>query len=230
MRFQEFLMSIILLLHLTPSSAQIQGLWGVDKVAVGEQEMTPTAKWFELKETGRCLGGSGGIINSRTSYDWDETTLELTFTDDISGVDEFGAFTVEYSNSGMIWQREENGQLVSVYLSRIVERPLAAWDKIAGMWTLDLEDLPGEEQSALPFENLFFRWDHIVIVNRRIEGKDAQRGIWQIDGHRSSLWLVFDDSDHGLGNSHWDITFENGKLLLKGEHAGARIGLRFARP
>ena len=75
MSFQPILLSgLFLLSALFPLNAQIQGLWGVDKVAVGEEEMTPVAKWFDLKDSGRCLGGNGGVINARADYDWDVAT------------------------------------------------------------------------------------------------------------------------------------------------------------
>ncbi len=39
----------MLFIH-TSLPAQIEGLWEVEKVNVGKEEMTPAAKWFDFKE------------------------------------------------------------------------------------------------------------------------------------------------------------------------------------
>ena len=153
----------------------------------------------------------------------------MLFTDDFSGQDEFGAFSVEVADDVMVWQREEEGQQVFVYLRKIEEVPVAPWDQIGGMWTLDSEGMAAEELDSLPFDNLFFRWDHIVVANRRVVGKETERGIWQIHAHRPSLWLVFDGADHPLGNSHWNLSFEDGQLVLRQEITGDTKTMRFTR-
>ena len=56
---------IFLLLITTPSKAQsITGLWGIDKVEVGIEELTPVAKWVRINENGTYQMGNGWLQNS----------------------------------------------------------------------------------------------------------------------------------------------------------------------
>ena len=107
----------------------IRGLWEVEKVEVGDEEMTPTARWFEILEGGKLFGGNGGITNTRGAWTFDQNTNKLEQLSN-GQKDPYGAFDVIFSDEAnrMTWSRIEEGMEVKVSLKRVTEKPLAPWD------------------------------------------------------------------------------------------------------
>jgi len=98
------------------SSGQMSGLWEVKEVRVGEEIMTPVAKWFLFTDEMQSYSGNGGIQNSKGTYKFDATKSEFLFINPSGIVDEFGPFTVRFDLPEMIWTRIENGEKVEVFL------------------------------------------------------------------------------------------------------------------
>ena len=92
MVIQQFYLLLILSLFHTYLPAQITGLWEVEKVKVGEQEMTPVAKWFDLKEGNRLHSGNGGVRNTLGAWNYNSENSELLFQNEQGKADEMGAF------------------------------------------------------------------------------------------------------------------------------------------
>ncbi len=59
-------------------NAQLEGLWEVKRVTVGEEVMTPVAKWFDLKD-GRVYSGNGGLRNTLGTYTFDPQIQSILF-------------------------------------------------------------------------------------------------------------------------------------------------------
>jgi hypothetical protein len=178
------------------------GIWEVVEVRVGDEIMTPVAKWFRFIPRGvrsRVEGGNGGIQNMAGLYAYGEENKMLYIMNEDGEEDEFGPFQTEMRTDGLKWQREEEGQLVTVTLHPAMDLPLAPWDKAIGQWNLE-----GDNATSI-----FMRWDRIFI--KRDEGA-RESGIWQIHAHRPALRLLSDAGDDH--DENWQITFEGNDQML----------------
>lgn len=202
---QKTLTTLIFILCLGVSSfAQLTGLWQVNEVLVGEERMTPVAKWFDLGDKGTIYSGNGGLRNMIGHYEYKASEKQLLFFNEADKADEYGPFMATVKGNQMTWEREEDGQTVKVSLSKTEVVPLAPWDKIVGLWK-------AESGKNLPFnmESIFVRWDRRFVI-RTPEGRKT--GVWHIDGHRAILRLISDEGDEA--DSRWSFEFlEDGKKM-----------------
>lgn len=192
----------------------IPGLWQVDQVMVGDEFMTPTAKWFEFQSNGEQTAGNGWVQNGMGTWTYNATTKELLTYDRQGKADEYGAFQLSFEEEKMIWTRTEDGMEVKVTLSPAEEKPLAPWDKIIGNWTFyKLESIDKDESvstsDVTPF-TYYFGWDRVY---RKFDktGKRVARGIWHIESHSPWLWMMPYSDDSKTGQS---ITFDGNQLIL----------------
>lgn len=192
------LIVVMLLNAFTGLSAQVTGLWTVKKVTVGEEHMTPVAKWFRLEANGALTGGNGGLRNLTGAWRLKEPASELLMLDESGQTDPYGPFKLTMDAADrMQWQRREEGQAVTVSLVRVTEIPAAPWDRIVGNWTLAASDDQKED-------SFFFRWDRRYI--RRDEaGEVTDWGVWHIHAHRPELRLLSDQGDER--DETWTISF-----------------------
>ena len=116
---------------------RLTGLWLVEKVKVGNEIMTPDAKWTRLNSDGTEESGNGGFRHSYGKWEYDEFTKELLITTKNGLDDPFGAFYVDLKKDKMIWSREEEGMNVVVTLSQIEKLPETYRDRLLGLWKLD---------------------------------------------------------------------------------------------
>lgn len=191
------------------SPPQITGLWEVIEVQVGGENLTPIAKWFEFYESGRLVGGNGGITNLRGSFNYDQYNQTL---DQLDGgqKDPYGSFKVTLSEDGksMSWSRFEDGIKVSVSLQRIAEKPLAPWDKITGKWVnekaegVDIETKEVKSIYNMELNSYYFGWDGRY---RKFDKDDnrIETGIWHIEAHTPRLLLI-----NNAGNTKVDWWIE----------------------
>ncbi|MAY84566.1 MAG: hypothetical protein CMP59_10580 [Flavobacteriales bacterium] len=196
----------VFLLIIIPLQAQhdIEGMWIVDKVVAGNDEMTPVGKWFELKDDETFRSGNGWLQSSSGTYEWNKKIDSLSFYDSLKIADNYGAFHVEISEHSMIWTREEEGMIVMVMASRIDEIPMAPQDYLVGMWELQTDSI----ESPKVADHIFFRWD------RNIRSwKDGSRsgGLWNLNAHRPILLTIV-----GGEELEWEVEVDAKKLKLKG--------------
>lgn len=164
---------LLVALSCSASAQSIAGLWLVEKVMVGDREMTPIAKWFSFDSQGGFTGGNGWLQHSAGNYVYLHDSL---WTEDslASGVS-FGAFALRLEEERLFMGRMEEGMQVQVQMKRIEQRSQAYWDQLVGRWTW------GEDQ-------IFLRWDR----EYRIFKKDGTRefGTWHPHAHRKELRLI----------------------------------------
>lgn len=196
--------------------AQIEGLWVVKQVNVGKKQMTPVAKWFNLKEDGTQVSGNGWLQHTYGTwlYDRKDATLILRSVNDMD--DGFGAFHVVYNDSTMLWERVEDGQTVIVKSVRADVLPRGPVDKIKGVWILESLFNNGvdvsNEVNASKLAYLFMRWDRIFIEG---EGEEILRsGIWVIDGHKPIVTFISDIETEA--HEKWSVEFQENGLVLTG--------------
>lgn len=93
-------------------SNRIEGLWVVEEVAVGEQEMTPNARWMRFNADSTQQSGNGWLQHSYGTWSMNEKTGELS-VENVNGLDDpYGAFDVSVGKDTMFWSRQEEGQQV----------------------------------------------------------------------------------------------------------------------
>ena len=192
------------------------GLWEIQKVEVGEQNMTPVAKWTKINTDGTYESGNGWLQNVQGQWNYDSKNRMYSASDSLGIVDEFGGFTVSFDRDKMLWEREEEGMLVKVILAPIKELPMAPADYLEGMWKLtDISDKGESILNTFDKEHkhkLFIRWDRIYI-NFSPEGKKLT-GYWHIHGHKSEITLL----PHAEGSKaeSWVIEVNRKQLIMTG--------------
>lgn len=187
----------------------VVGLWEVIEVTVGDKELTPTAKWFEIIDGGKLFSGNGGITYIRGSWSFDKNT-KLMDQSANGQQDPYGAFEVNFENDQMTWQRLEDGMKVTVILSKVIEKPLGPWDKIQGNWItqkaegLDPNSKAIKSEYILDQDRYYFGWDGRY-RKFNAEGKRIETGIWHIESHSPWLWTISDADNTKTG---WSIDLQ----------------------
>lgn len=164
--------------------SSLYGLWLFTEVQVGEEAMTPVARWTRIHEDGTFESGNGWLKNSIGTWTYTDSTKAFLPIQTNGIKDEAGAFTVTFNDDEMIWERTEEGMPVIVHIKRISELPAAPADRIVGMWELEDNQALDPEFPAY----IFLRWDR----EYRQWSKDGQRstGFWHMDGHRPNMTLM----------------------------------------
>lgn len=212
---------LLFLLSATPSyfalTAQAPtGQWEMTLVTVGSDTMTPVAKWIDLSPAGSFRGGNGGLQHEEGRYNFDpeKNTLLLKIANGI--LDSFGPFLVTREEDKMHWQREEEGQMVTVYLRKVTQLPKGTADKVVGLWKLKdvirngksiMDDIDPDRQ-----HHMYVRWDRIY-VGRDTNGTRIS-GYWHVHAHRPELTLL--PHEEGEGPSSWMAEIQDNQLILNG--------------
>ncbi len=212
MRFL-FLLLLSQIILTAYSQDQFIGLWSVERVQVGEGEMTPNSKWSRFNEDGSFASGNGWLQHTSGTYSLSDNG-ELTFIDSLGITDEFGGFKTSFSKDKMVWKRTEEGMEVTVYLKKISELPMAMQDYLVGMWELSQIQTEKEDGTTHLTEleskvTLYLRWDREY---RKWVDKDRSRGYWHLNAHRPILTLINDDK-----RDQWEVKEVNEtSLIIKG--------------
>ena len=180
----KFIFLLLCVSLCTPAYNQnLTGLWEVTKVTVGDEILTPIAKWFDYQPDGSYTSGNGGLQNLLGNWKVEKGKL---FTDNAGKSDGYGPFTLEKTESGILMKRSEDGMDVNVQLSRIKKKPLAPWDLILGSWKL--EQVEGTEEVSL-----YFRWDRRFVIKGTVDG--LRSGYWYIHPHAPEIRLISAEGD-----------------------------------
>ena len=194
-------------------SQDITGFWAVEKVTVGEEIMTPVAKWFKINEDNTSQAGNGWLQNATGTWAYDTEKKLYTPINQYGLKDEFGAFRVSFEGKKMYWEREEEGLPVKVTLYPITEMPRSITDQIHGMWAFKSIKKEGKDMTkSFDPENkhyLFVRWDRLY-VSRTPDNK-RNTGYWHINGHRPEVTLLPHAQDQDAES--WQVSVNNEQTL-----------------
>lgn len=174
------------------SKNTIDGLWLVKKVKMGDQEMTPIARWMRFNKDSSQVSGNGWLQHSMGSWSYNlkSNTLSITNTNGIA--DEFEPFQVNLQDQIMKWNRTEDGRPIEVTLERIHKLPTSEANKLYGLWRFDsiFEDDKEISKTLNPSKKgmLFLRWDGTYELRNYPEGE--QYGIFKTHAHRPQLDMV----------------------------------------
>jgi len=223
MLFFTFL--ILTACHTQPS---IEGLWIVKQVNVGNQQMTPYARWMRFNADSTQQSGNGWYQHSYGTYKMDNETGELSVTDLNGTKDPYDPFKVKIENNMMTWFRLEDGEEINVTLEKATQLPASFGDKIIGLWKL--EEAVGNGKYFSPTQNtdtsayLFFRWDRRFVLN---SDKGRINGVYNVNGHKPEVELIPYGED--VTRDFWQIDFEENAITLKRMNTDSLVSRRFIR-
>ncbi|WP_434020339.1 hypothetical protein [Lutimonas sp.] len=211
--------AIVLLLATISVRAQKEkliGFWEIEKVEIGEENMTPVAKWTKINTDGTYQSGNGWLQNSMGTWNYNQEDNTYSAKDSLDIFDEYGGFKVSFDEQKMIWERQEDGMKVKVSLKAIDKLPMSPADYLEGMWRL--QDITDNAISVLDdFDKerrhkLFIRWDRIYL-NFNPAGKKLS-GYWHINGHKPVITLL-PHQDEEKAES-WTIKVDERELIMTG--------------
>ncbi len=182
------------------SSKKLIGLWQVEKVIIGENEMTPVARWTRFNKDQSQISGNGWLQHSIGSWNIDPKTNALSIINTNGIADDFEGFTWTIKEKKMIWERKEEGQKVKVILKQVKQIPTAPGNHLFGLW----QQVNGDQKALY-----HFRWDNIVIKQNKAESK--KYGSFRIHGHKNELECIF--FTEPLKTERWTFKIKNDKMI-----------------
>ena len=92
----------------------IDGLWLIEKVKVGKDEMTPIARWVQFRKDSTQTSGNGWLKHSYGTWSLNKTNhLKIINTNGL--IDNADPFLVNIHENVMTWKRKEDNQNVQVF-------------------------------------------------------------------------------------------------------------------
>lgn len=222
----KFILPLLLAISFHSYAQKIYGLWEITEVTVADQVMTPVAKWTRIYSDGNYESGNGWLKNSEGTYTYDTLSHQFSPTETNGILDKFGAFRVSFEEGNMLWERDEEGMLVTVKLNRVEELPKATADKVVGLW--QLTDITRDGRSIIrtfdPDHDhyLFIRWDRVLQM-RDQNGKQS-RTYWHMQGHRPEI--TFMRSSIMKEDEDWNVEVTDTELKLTGINESNRGEVR----
>lgn len=192
---------------------QIEGLWMIENVRMGDRDMTPIAKWTRIKPDGSYESGNGWLKNSEGFWKYDKTASTFLAKETNGLTDPNGAFKVSLQGGKMTWERTEEGQKVRVTLSRINKVPKSPADKIQGLWDLEQVKEKNEDITQNNDPNnkhyIFIRWDRFY-VERNEEGKQ-ETGYWHMNAHKPEITFISHNEEQK--STSWAVEYFSDKKI-----------------
>lgn len=208
--------------------SSIEGLWVVQHVKAGGQEMTPNARWMRFNADGTQQSGNGWFQHSVGTWSLDDQKHELTVVNTNGLTDPSGPFTINIEKDVMTWNRVEEGEKVIITLKRSDELPQTYGDKILGLW--QLEKATGNCNYFTPTGNspstayILFRWDKRFVIHSE---KERINGVYNVHGHKPELELI--PYGENLNRDFWQIGFEQNAITLKLLNTDSLVTRKFNR-
>lgn len=190
---------------------QVEGLWVVTKVMVGEKDMTPSAKWFNLKANGKFSSGNGWQQHTVGSWHSQGDQLFLTNENWINPNAD-PVMVSKQDDTHMVWQSQEEEGEVHVFLERASELPASHIDKVIGLWDFDSAEKEGSNstQAFDPEDNVYLliRWDRKFNYNNH-PGK-LNFGDWFVHPHKNEIHFRTDENHKEV----WAYEVSHDRLML----------------
>jgi len=206
----------------------IEGLWVVKSVVVGDEEMTPNARWTRFNSDLTQESGNGRFQHSYGTWKLNQDSNEL-FIENTNGLDDINEpFEISLNQSEMIWERTEEGQNIKVILERSSQLPETYGDKILGLWELEKAIGNGsyfKESDKKEINGyIFFRWDKRFVIESE---KGRVNGVYNVHGHKPEVELI----PYGgqVKRDFWGIQFEENQITLKLLNSDTIVTRRFRR-
>lgn len=193
------------------TESTVEGLWVVKSVTVGEENMTPNARWMRFNPDFTQQSGNGWMQHSIGTWKLDPSKQALTIINTNGLDDSSDPFAVSISGNEMVWKRMEEGESVEVNLERATQLPTTYGDQLLGLW--ELEKASGRYSTksgeTIALDYLFFRWDNGFVMGT---AKGRIRGNYIVDRHNPEVDLIPFDAEYSRAS--WKIDFEDNGITL----------------
>ncbi|MFZ6053073.1 hypothetical protein [Halocola ammonii] len=206
----------------------LEGLWIVENVKVGDQEMTPNARWARFHSDSTFESGNGKYSHSFGKYNFSPESNELALKSTNGLEDVYEPFKVSVKQNEMTWMRTEEGQKVEVILKRTDELPFTYSDQILGLWQLDELSDNGpyfqQSESTDQAEYIFFRWDKRFVMQTQA---GRINGVYNVNGHRPEVELIpYGDQ---FERDFWKVDFNEDQIILNRLNTDSTVTRTFSR-
>ena len=221
---QMYLFLVLLIFSSCGVNKQLEGLWQIEKVEVGNQEMTPIAKWARLNKDQTHESGNGWNQHSIGSWNYNSKENKIMISNENGLEDAFGGFTIkQLSQEKMTWWRVEEGEEVTVHLNKINNIPSSPANTLLGVWKLNSNP---KEVSNENISYLFLRWDNILVSRQENEGR--RYAAYKTHGHKNEVEFIYYEDPLRL--ERWEYSFDGkNTLLLSKNDEGKITELRYER-
>lgn len=192
-------------------ATDIDGLWVVKKVVMGDEEMTPNARWTRFNADQTQESGNGWLQHSFGTWELTESK-ELSIIN-LNGVkDEDGPFKIALDRDRMLWTRNEGGEEVLISLERSEELPANYADRLIGLW--QFEEFQGHDQyfqkhTSAEHATLFLRWDRRFVLSSEL---GRINGVYNVHAHKAELELI--PYGEVVQRDFWSLDFDEEYLTL----------------
>ncbi len=220
---------VILLVAGCNDHTAMEGLLVVGSVSVGDQEMTPNARWMRFNADSTQQSGNGWLQHSYGTWSLNEETGEL-FVRNTNGLnDPYGPFKISVKSDTMSWTRNEEGQQVEILLERADSLPATYGDKLLGLWRLKHASGAGPNSGTSDTNDesnsfIFFRWDKQFVIGSE---KGNFNGVYNVNGHRPELELIPYGKE--LNRNFWKIEYIDDTIKLNLLNNDSVISREFVR-
>ncbi|KJF44859.1 hypothetical protein [Draconibacterium sediminis] len=225
----QFIASVVLLAFVScADKPTIEGLWIVERVKVGDQEMTPNARWMRFNSDFSQQSGNGWLQHSYGTWNFNAETNQLSVVNENGIKDPAEPFKVTLENDRMTWKRSEDGESVEVTLKRSDHLPATYGDELLGLWKLEDAvgdgDYFGTEDAKVGKANIFFRWDGRFDIR---SGKGRIHGVYNVHGHKPEVELIpYGDN---VNRAFWTIDFNKNRITLQLLNSENIVERKFSR-
>ena len=209
-------LSLVISCESKKNNDSIVGLWEVTKVAMGDQEMTPVAKWIRFNDDFTQESGNGWVQHSVGNWTLDPTTNQLR-VNNTNGMEDKIPFEVNLTGNSMMWKRIEFGEEVVVSLNRIDQIPTAEANKLLGGWKFQSIVVDGKDVSDSLNPNnkamLYLAWDHAYRLRNYPEGEKF--GIYRTHGHMQRIEMMLNYNSKDMKMQAYFYEFDGDTLTFK---------------
>jgi len=229
MKRNYFLILIGIWLFVSCENEQtIEGLWVVKSVLVGQEEITPNARWMKFNSDFTQQSGNGWFQHSIGNWSLNPETNELSIVN-LNGLNDLSEpFQVMISENEMTWKRMEEGDSIKVSLIRSDKLPETYGDNLLGLWKLDEAIGDGnyftQSGNTNKVDYLFFRWDKRFVIRSE---KGRINGVYNVHGHKPEVELIpYGDQ---IKRDFWKVDYDKNSITLKLLNTDSIVTRKFKR-
>ncbi|UOB16789.1 hypothetical protein [Abyssalbus ytuae] len=208
---------------------EMEGLWVIEKVKIGGEEITPVGRWVRINKDFTQQSGNGWYQHSVGTWHYNTHSDELTFENINGYADNYEPFKVKIKNNKMYWSREEEGENVEVILKRSDFLPQSHIDKIMGVWDLTRATENGVDITLqldpASKRYIYYRWDKRFVAQNTPGGPLS--GIYNINGHKPEMDMIFDGEN--CKREKWSFKIEQDSLILTSIASEKKMELKYKR-
>ncbi|ETN96627.1 hypothetical protein [Zhouia amylolytica] len=210
------------------NESKIEGQWVIKSATVGNEKMTPDARWVRFHSDFTQESGNGWLQHSFGTYNFDKDTGSLTIINTNGIHDSNEPFKVEIDNKSMTLNRIQDGQMVEVILEQAQKLPMTHGDELFGLWKLNEAIGSGpyfkDPDRIIDSDYIFFRWDKRFVIS---SGTVNINGVYNVHGHKPEVELI----PYGahLQRNFWNMKINKDTITLQLLNTDSTVTRTFKR-